>query len=1210
MRWSRSLVAGGLALAGVLLPAADSRAQITFDGSLGAAGPLTGPNFTIGSDRGRTVGNNLFHSFGVFNVHNQESATFNGPSSIANVIGRVTGGQVSTIDGLIDTRSAMPSANFFLLNPNGVMLGPGASLNVGGAFHVSTADYLCLGSGGCLANAAAGKFFASLARESVLTAAPPAAFGFLGPPTGSITVQGSRLPGKPSSGQTISLVGGDIQVTGATLSPTGGRVELVSVASAGEVLLPGLDVSSFSRLGSVTVASTTLDVSGNPGGTVMIRGGRLVIDGTTMTANTGLMDAAPVGIDLASTGSLTISNRSTLGTLASGLGRGGDIRLSAADLQLTSGTVVLTRATATGRGGDIEATASSVLFDGARLTSATLADGAAGDVAIAGGQITLANNSLVSSLNRSTTGARGGNVSLTATDAITVSGSNIQNSTEGSGTGGQVFVSAPSVSLDMGASISSVTLDTGRGGDVTVEAGRLTLRNGSHVSATTSGTAAGGRITVTATDSAFLGDTGTSIATGSFGDPTSIVPGPPGDIAVHAGTLTLTGGSVIQGGVFAGTLGANVSVTATGPIVISNGSGISSEAFSESVGRVSISAPQITMDNGYINTGTLQSGRAGDISIETGTLTLTNGAQIASSSIANATGSGGNIGITATDSVTISGASPTGKSVIPVPYRDFINDASSGLFSTASSANPRAGSGGSINVSTPRLSLADGGKISVATTGAGAAGNVVIDTGTMSVASAARVDSSTSGTGRGGGLTVTAADSVTITGTDAASGPDTGLFSTASSANPRAGGAGSIIVSAPTLSLADGGKISVATTGAGAAGNIAIDAATTSVMGGSRIDSSTSGTGRGGSLTVRAADSAMLTGTDSGLFSTTSSQDPGAGAAGSINVATPRLALDSGGRISVATTGAGAAGNIVIDAATTSVASGARIDSGTSGLGHGGTITVNTANGTLTIDGAALSSDASGTGAGGDVTVAANQISLTGGGTISARSTGTADALAGSINIAFGDSLTMRNGSITTSSDKAPGGNVTISSPSASSLMLLVDSQLTTSVHGGLGGGGNVKIGTNGSPLQFIVLNNGGIHADAFGGPGGNIDIFADVLLSSTPIEGTITASSQLSRPGTINITAVITNLSGVLAELPAETLKASELIRASCAARLAEGKASSLVLAGREGVPLEPIGLLPSTLGEFRPAASGMVPSLSDPPALRLSYLDSKCAR
>src|SRR5215813_5017993 len=93
------LLALGLLLA---LPVA-GRAQITFDGSLGSAGALTGPNFMIGSDRGRIVGNNLFQSFGQFNVQTGESATFTGPSSIGNIISRVTGGQLSTIDGLIDS---------------------------------------------------------------------------------------------------------------------------------------------------------------------------------------------------------------------------------------------------------------------------------------------------------------------------------------------------------------------------------------------------------------------------------------------------------------------------------------------------------------------------------------------------------------------------------------------------------------------------------------------------------------------------------------------------------------------------------------------------------------------------------------------------------------------------------------------------------------------------------------------------------------------------------------------------------------------------------------------------------------------------------------------------------------------------------------------------------------------------------------------------
>ena len=91
-------------------------------------------------------GNNLFHSFGQFNVQTGESATFTGSSTVENVIGRVTGGQQSLIDGQL--RSEMPQANLYLLNPSGVLFGPNATLDVPGSFHVSTADYLKLGDNG------------------------------------------------------------------------------------------------------------------------------------------------------------------------------------------------------------------------------------------------------------------------------------------------------------------------------------------------------------------------------------------------------------------------------------------------------------------------------------------------------------------------------------------------------------------------------------------------------------------------------------------------------------------------------------------------------------------------------------------------------------------------------------------------------------------------------------------------------------------------------------------------------------------------------------------------------------------------------------------------------------------------------------------------------------------------------------------------------
>uniref|UniRef100_UPI0011781C66 filamentous hemagglutinin N-terminal domain-containing protein n=1 Tax=Candidatus Entotheonella palauensis TaxID=93172 RepID=UPI0011781C66 len=89
---------------------------------------------------GQQLGGNLFHSFGDFNVNTGESATFTGPGSVSNIIGCVTGGNLSNIDGLL--RSDIVGANLFLLNPQGVIFGPNASLDVTGSFHVSTADVL------------------------------------------------------------------------------------------------------------------------------------------------------------------------------------------------------------------------------------------------------------------------------------------------------------------------------------------------------------------------------------------------------------------------------------------------------------------------------------------------------------------------------------------------------------------------------------------------------------------------------------------------------------------------------------------------------------------------------------------------------------------------------------------------------------------------------------------------------------------------------------------------------------------------------------------------------------------------------------------------------------------------------------------------------------------------------------------------------------
>jgi large exoprotein involved in heme utilization and adhesion len=296
--------------------------------------------------------------------------------------------------------------------------------------------------------------------------------------------------------------------------------------------------------------------------------------------------------------------------------------------------------------------------------------------------------------------------------------------------------------------------------------------------------------------------------------------------------------------------------------------------------------------------------------------------------------------------------------------------------------------------------------------------------------------------------------------------------------------------------------------------------------------------------------------------------------------------MGESGTISVATEGSGNAGNIALNVSNLTQTGGARVDSSTSGEGQGGSVTV-AASGSVAISGqgTGLFSTASGTGPGGTINIQTAQLQITDGGVVSANSTGTESATAGDINVVFSDTLRMENSSITTEALVADGGNISITS--TGSLLHMTNSQVVTSVQSGLGQGGNITIGSGLHPLDFIVLNNSGIHANAFGGPGGNINIFADTFLSSLPITTAVTASSALSTPGTIDIQATIADVSGDISQLPETPLQATELLRATCAARLAAGKSSSLVLGGRGGLPLEPGGLLPSPL--YAAAASAI---------------------
>jgi len=201
-----------------------------------AVGTQTQYNITGGTRPGGTSGTNLFHSFGNFNVPTNNIANFLNESALPtnNILGRVTGGNLSSIYGTIQT-TGFGNANLFLMNPAGFLFGPNATVNVGGMVAFTSADYLRLVDGvrfNATPNATA---------DALLTPSPVAAFGFLGSNPEAITVQGSQLTVTEGTG--ISLVGGNITIQPGTLADgtvqpakliaPGGQINLASVASPG-----------------------------------------------------------------------------------------------------------------------------------------------------------------------------------------------------------------------------------------------------------------------------------------------------------------------------------------------------------------------------------------------------------------------------------------------------------------------------------------------------------------------------------------------------------------------------------------------------------------------------------------------------------------------------------------------------------------------------------------------------------------------------------------------------------------------------------------------------------------------------------------------------------------------------------------------------------------------------------------------------------------
>ena len=1052
-------------------------------------------------------GPNLFHSFGNFSVGAGDTANFlNTPVDgslplTSNIISRVTGGNISSIYGTIQATD-FGNANLFLMNPSGIMLGPGASLNVGGSVSFTTAQYIRLFDGIGSAN-----FYANPANDgfanSILTIDPgaftfliasPAAYGFLTAPdsNATITVQGSAL--SVLSGQSLSLIGGNVVIEGgAQLSAPSGSIKLATAASPGEfdlntlASLPNVEGTSFTSFGTINMApGSSIDVHNTS--TVWIKGGQLVLSVNDTTLST-LENPAPRDTVLLGPGSSIVTSNS-------GVDPG-------ADVQITAGTVTL---------------------DGATITTETLGDGNSGNLTVNVGALALTNGAAITNNNFSFGFGQSGNLTVqglaglgSTADSITLDNfSQITTQTGvfggGFGSSGDVNLTAAAMNLDgFGTGLTTQTFADGNSGNLTVNVGTLALTNGaaitsnnfsfgfgqsgniavqglagagshadsitlnnfSQIATQTFGFGPSGHVDLTA---ATIGLDGAMLTTGTFGEGVS------GNITANVGTLSLTNGATISSTNLSPGFGQSGNLTVQGlagsssaanMVTLNSFSLITTDTLGPGPGgKINITAHTAEMDNlSAVQTTALDAlrfggGVGGDIGLNVGTLTLNNGAAIRTSDATSVDidfdgvpdvppGAGGN--------VTIQGIQGSGSAAESLVL-------SGGSLIQINSVD---GHGGRLSIATTSMNLNGASAIISSTFGLGHGGDIDIGVQKASLTEGSTLESNTvifapPGEGVGGTIKVhglngqeNMAESVTLTGFR--SGIIADSFG---SALP-----GDITVNAESVHLADGAVIEGGNTfSEGTGGNISITASTINVLSGSHISSQARALDAGAVTII--ADQATL---DTGAIVTSTISETG-GRGGDVILNVGNLSLANGSSINSSTSQTGRAGDITITAQSATVASGSTIAASTSGSGDAGTISLlatgtsvnltggssitssTTAGGhagqviiatpTLNINNSSIATSTNSTGNAGSITAKANTVSLANGSQISSSSTGTATGSAGSITIeglaSPANTLTITDSALlTTAEDTGQGGSITVDATN----LALKNATLSASVH-------------------------------------------------------------------------------------------------------------------------------------------------------------------
>ena len=883
-------------------------AQLIPDNTLGIERsqviPINKDNDRIGGGAAR--GTNLFHSFQDFNVGVGTGVYFANPQGITNIFSRVTGGNSSNIFGKL---GVLGTANLFLLNPNGIVFGKNASLDLQGSFLGTTANSLIFPNGV--------EFSATNPQAPpLLSINVPIGLQF-GSQPGSITSQavirnsqGDAVGGlSVGAGSTLALLGGEIALDDSYLSTENGQVKLGAVGGDTTV---GLNVNGSSlgfklreNFGRASINLTNAGIfatGGNSG--IELFGGKIVLNGNLsylFSSNGGsiVVDATQFNLD----------NGSIVGSATSGAGKGGDISINAGKITITG--------------------------DGTPENSSSIFTSSSGK-------------------------GNGGNLTFNATESVNINGGFILASTKGAGNAGNLTVRATdAINITDNSFLGLFSFSSGSTGNIQIETGTLRLQNnllGRGVTALASGGGSAGSISIQARNAVEM--TKSNIVTGilTIGGTT---PATAGDITIETQRLNLKDESDIRTTTFSSANAANIFIKASEYVGISGNSKVLSETGfgSGNGGNVTIETPRLSLtQGGHINSSSIRSTgnagnitirakdvevdgfvivpraetnfsqpeleeflsrfggipdmsdlssdvigsnadvRAGTITIDTERLRLSNGGNISTSVFGGGGGQGGNLVVRATDSIDITGV---GGERLDGSF------APSGLFAELQTGG--IGSGGSINVTTGRLNLSNNGEISAGTLNQGNAGNIGINasqidlrgsskiltqvnhqakgnagnisikTQLLNVQEESQISSATFGNGNAGNLTVQA-DNIILTGSD--SELLTGI--TSSVAERGNGKGGDIDITTNRLLVRDNAEIDAASIGTGDAGDIRINANFLEINGKGTGIASFTNAGNGGNISLDIADFLLLR--RGGLISTTAGRSQAGGDGGNINI--------------------------------------------------------------------------------------------------------------------------------------------------------------------------------------------------------------------------------------------------------------------------------------------------------------------------------------